>query len=918
MLVVTEKPSVAKMVRSAIKPTPPIIALKGHVLELDFPERYSNWRNIDPCELFSAPVEWKIRDPETYRSLVGAIKGVDMLVLATDNDPEGELIAYEVLLIAKKVLGATPRYGRMRFNATTVSELRRAWNNIESDLKWNWVWKALLRHKFDLITGAAYTRLLTLSKRLGGNNNLISWGSCVKGNTIIPGEYKPIDEINVGEHCIGWLLNNNEVIRKFARSYYGQIIRIKAAGLLPIELTPEHPVLTAMYSSQGSFPQLTWRRSEELAQRNKSGYKDYLVVPRIKGSVAAERILLGEFTREDGSGSIGEESIFLPLNEYVSWFIGVYVANGHVSGDNAFIYLKDECLENACRAADSIKDLGCAFSITRKENRIIAKLGSKCLCEALIRWCGGKPEDKRIPDFILLHRNLNLVKAFFNGFMDGKRWKASHGNKQCFTFTTRSKVLALQLQLLCARLGYFLYLSVSNITGKAKPNNESPCSDIYVMRLKPDLNGASFKISDESILTPIRKVEAAQYFGTVYNLETADNTYLVSNAVVHNCQMPTLWFIYKRESEIRNFKPEKYYVVSAVLNVYGTKVKVSSEPFKDPVKALYLYSVAENAKYAIVAGFQLRDEIEYKPLPTDTDVMLQELSKIMGLGAAKIMSIAENLYGNGYISYPRTETNMWLSVDHKAVLSMLSSTPLARYVNMLSYNPRDGRKNDGAHPPIYPTAYYPDKLDEKYRVWEYVARRYLANVVGKDAILRRWRLAVSLGGVQMSETGKYFVEEGFYQIFPYFKPKDIVWIPELHIGEKLPVIKVNLEEKKTKPPPRLTESELLKLLEEHSIGTDATRADYPQIIVERGYAEKKKKSFYISNLGETLINLLREVDERLVSPDTRRYVEHLMAEVEAGNVDLERALQEALKIYKDLFEKVSIKLRSGETNSINR
>ncbi|MEM1508126.1 MAG: type IA DNA topoisomerase [Candidatus Bathyarchaeia archaeon] len=561
MLVIAEKPSVAKAIRLAIKPSPSVIALKGHVLELDFPERYSNWRHVDPRELFSAPVEWRVRDPETYRNLVNAIRGADMLILATDNDSEGELIAYEILLIAKKVLGTTPRYGRMRFNAATPSELRRAWDNIEPDLKWNWVWKALLRHKFDLITGAAYTRLLTLSKRLSNDGNLISWGSC---------------------------------------------------------------------------------------------------------------------------------------------------------------------------------------------------------------------------------------------------------------------------------------------------------------------------------------------------------------------QMPTLWFVYRREKEIRDFKPEKYYVVSAVLDVHGVKIKVSTEPLKDLVKARHLYDAAKGAKHAAVTIFQLRDEVDHKPLPTDTDTMLQELSKIMGLSAAKIMGFAEALYGDGYISYPRTETNMWLTVDHRTVLAMLSSTPLAKYVNIVSFSPRDGKKNDGAHPPIYPTAYYPNSLDEKYRVWEYVAKRYLANVVGKDAVLRRWKLNVDLNGAQMNATGKYFVEEGFYKIFPYFKPKDIVWLPDLRIGEKLPIIKVSLEEKKTKPPPRLTESELLRLLEEHSIGTDATRADYPEIIVERGYAEKKKKSFYMSALGETLVNLLKEVDERLVSPDTRRYVEHLMTEVEAGKIDLERALQEALKIYGELFEKVSTKLRLRGANPINR
>ncbi|MBS7604928.1 MAG: DNA topoisomerase [Candidatus Bathyarchaeia archaeon] len=552
MLVITEKPSVAKNIRLAIKPPPPTLALRGHILELDFPEQYSRWRSVDPRELFNAPVKWTIRDQDTYKELVKAVKKAGILVLATDNDPEGELIAYESILVAKDSLGSMPKYCRMRFNTVTLSDLRHAWENLEPDLKWNWVWKALFRHKFDLITGAAYTRLLTLSKKLGNGDSIISWGSC---------------------------------------------------------------------------------------------------------------------------------------------------------------------------------------------------------------------------------------------------------------------------------------------------------------------------------------------------------------------QMPTLWFVYQREMEIRNFKPEKYYVLSVVLNVHGVKVKVSSEPIKDSNKSREAYALAKTAKYALVMDFQLIDEIEQKPLPTDTDSMLQDLSKITGLSAAKIMSLAESLYGDGYISYPRTETNMWLTTNHRSILSMLSSTPLGKYINMMNYSPRDGKKNDGAHPPIYPTAYYPWS-DDKGKVWEYIARRYIANVVGKNAILKKWRLRVDINGLKLGAAGRYFVDEGFYQIFPYFKPKDTLWIPQLHIGEKLPIVEVKLEEKKTKPPPRLTESELLSLLEKHFIGTDATRADYPQIIVERGYAEKKRKSFYLSDLGEALVNLLKDVDERLVTPDTRRYVEQLMGEVELGRISEEDALKKALKIYENLFDKVSLKLKT--------
>jgi len=177
LLVVAEKPSVARTIRLAVKP-PHVLALRGHFLELDFPKQYNVWRNADPKELFRAPVAWAVRDRRAYSELTRAAKSANAIAIATDNDAEGELIGYEVLLAARKALGRDPPYKRMRFNAATPAELRKAWSSLEPSLRWNWVWKALFRHRFDLVTGAAYTRLLTLSRKLNSRGEVISWGSC--------------------------------------------------------------------------------------------------------------------------------------------------------------------------------------------------------------------------------------------------------------------------------------------------------------------------------------------------------------------------------------------------------------------------------------------------------------------------------------------------------------------------------------------------------------------------------------------------------------------------------------------------------------------------------------------------------------------------------------------------------------------
>jgi DNA topoisomerase IA len=90
-------------------------------------------------------------------------------------------------------------------------------------------------------------------------------------------------------------------------------------------------------------------------------------------------------------------------------------------------------------------------------------------------------------------------------------------------------------------------------------------------------------------------------------------------------------------------------------------------------------------------------------------------------------------------------------------------------------------------------------------------------------------------------------------------------------------------------------------MEAHGIGTDATRATFPSLIVSRGYAVKTGKSIRSTELGRALVEALRSVDERLVTPETRRRVEERMALVEKGLADWRELLRESLREYRELL-----------------
>jgi len=126
----------------------------------------------------------------------------------------------------------------------------------------------------------------------------------------------------------------------------------------------------------------------------------------------------------------------------------------------------------------------------------------------------------------------------------------------------------------------------------------------------------------------------------------------------------------------------------------------------------------------------------------------------------------------------------------------------------------------------------------------------------------------------------------------------------IRISEKLNIISIKLHEGKTESPNRLTEAGLLKLMEENSIGTDATRATYLKLIIDEGYAVKERRVFKPTELEMKLIGLLESVGERLVTPETRESVEELMAEIEVGKMGYEEALKKIVSEYLPLYQRL--------------
>jgi DNA topoisomerase I len=370
-----------------------------------------------------------------------------------------------------------------------------------------------------------------------------------------------------------------------------------------------------------------------------------------------------------------------------------------------------------------------------------------------------------------------------------------------------------------------------------------------------------------------------------------------------SCQTPTLNFVVEREREINSFKPQKYWFIEAVLKTEGgEEFKAYTEKYVDKDAADKLFENVKGCSTALVEDFRTTEKTLPRPLPMRTDDVLRDLTRLTKLSANKLLEMLETLYSEGYISYPRTDTNRYRrDFDFETARMAVVESEVLEGLPEISGKaaPRNGAMDDGAHPPIYPTAAYGGG-GLLGKIWEYVARRFYANAYAEDAVQQTQKAAIKIADVSFFADGRMVVKPGYMLYYPYFKPADQP-VPQMRPGQVLTVVEVRLVEGETKPPPRLDEAELLRLMEKNGIGTDATRATYPSLIVERRYASRQGGRYRPTLLGLKLVESLEKTDRRLVTPDTRKMVEQYMEALERGDAKLEECLETSLKTYGELL-----------------
>ncbi|MGN0174188.1 MAG: type I DNA topoisomerase [Acutalibacteraceae bacterium] len=396
------------------------------------------------------------------------------------------------------------------------------------------------------------------------------------------------------------------------------------------------------------------------------------------------------------------------------------------------------------------------------------------------------------------------------------------------------------------------------------------------------------------------------------------------------CQSAALKIVVDREKEIRDFKPEEYWSIDAVLtkgrsNIEahlangkdGKKIEISNEQEANDILA-----DLNSAEY-IVKNVKKGTRKKQPAPPFITSTLQQEASRKLNFNAQRTMRVAQNLYegvelqgqgATGLITYMRTDS-LRISEEARAIGNQFIKDNYGD--NYLPEKPRyfKTKKNaQDAHEAIRPTnpaltpASIKDSLTaDQYKLYKLIWERFIASLMAA-CIQNTVSIDIDANGYTFKASGYTVKFDGFTTL--YVEGKDEAEetakaIPELKVDDVLKLKEIKPNQHFTQPPPRFTEASLIKMLEESGIGRPSTFATTVTTIIKREYVERDKKTLIPTKLGEIITDLLSELFPEIVDQKFTAKVESQLDDVESGDEQWKEMLG---KFYKG-FDKT---LKSAE------
>ncbi|MGH7554131.1 MAG: type I DNA topoisomerase, partial [Longimicrobiales bacterium] len=391
-------------------------------------------------------------------------------------------------------------------------------------------------------------------------------------------------------------------------------------------------------------------------------------------------------------------------------------------------------------------------------------------------------------------------------------------------------------------------------------------------------------------------------------------------------QTVALRLIAEREAEIRAFKAEEYWSITAHLEKsdkqFDAKLhQIDGKAFKleNEEAATAVLDDVRGVPF-VITEIKRRERLKNPPAPFTTSTLQQEAAKRLGFSAQRTMRIAQQLYEGidlgaegavGMITYMRTDSTRVSAGAAAAARALVQSSFGDRYV---PNSPRlwGGKQQKGAqeaHEAIRPTdaARRPDDVRsflerDQARLYELIWMRFVAGQMTPavyDTTTVDFDFEAGKHRYLFRATGSILKFDGFTRLYQEAREEgdhrtldDLMPLPDLEEGDGCTVLGIEPAQHFTQPPPRFTEASLVRELERLGIGRPSTYAQIISTLTDRQYVEVEQKRFHPTPLGETVANVLVRVFPDLFNVDFTSEMESELDRIEEGELGWRDVLHE--------------------------
>lgn len=420
-------------------------------------------------------------------------------------------------------------------------------------------------------------------------------------------------------------------------------------------------------------------------------------------------------------------------------------------------------------------------------------------------------------------------------------------------------------------------------------------------------------------------------------------------------QSVALRLICDREKEIKNFIPEEYWTVAAILKaenppefkatlvtIDGKKTRV-----KDSRQAEEILEICRRELF-ILEKIQVKAKKKNPPAPYITSTLQQEAYRILRFPVKKTMSVAQRLYEGlelgelgpvGLITYMRTDSVRVADVARQAAKKYIEEHFGPEYIPAKPVIHKSRKTAQEAHEAIRPTHLDlpPEKVKpylkrDEFELYKLIWNRFLASQMS-PAELEETQFTIKVARYGFMAKGEVIKFRGFLALYEEQhlqyedsqnsakkaemdnqeeKKEEVGLLPVAKEGEVLTLLDLQSKQNFTQPPPRYTEATLVKELEARGIGRPSTYAPTIATLQDRTYVIKEEGRFKPTELGMFVTDFLVKYFTELFDYKFTAKMEEQLDRISDGEADWLESLRQYYQPLQKYLE------QGQETESIKR